>query len=105
MRASSVKSRDVENVAEVRPMNPMWNPRLELDVTASPLNSSIREFQRGNAHYIEEALEQPLLLPKDMAALKHVKQQELFLSPKRDLALVSLSTHLANFMLGQLFLV
>lgn len=38
-------------------MNPMWNPRLELDGTAIPLNSSIKEFQKGNAHYIEEALE------------------------------------------------
>lgn len=41
------------------------------------------EFQKGHAHYLTEALEQPLLLPKDMAV-------DLFLSLKRDLALVSL---------------
>ena len=35
-----------------------------------------------------EALEQPLLLPKDMATLRHVKQPDLFISLKRDLALV-----------------
>ena len=36
-----------------------------------------------------EALERPLLLPKDMDALKHMRQPKLFLSLKRDLALVS----------------
>ena len=36
-----------------------------------------------------EALERPLLLPKDMDALKHMRQPDLFLSLKRDLALVS----------------
>ena len=36
-----------------------------------------------------EALERPLLLPKDMVALKHMRQLDLFLSLKRDLALVS----------------
>ena len=36
-----------------------------------------------------EALERLLLLPKDMDALKHMRQPDLFLSLKRDLALVS----------------
>ena len=36
-----------------------------------------------------EALERPLLLPKDMDALKPMRQPDLFLSLKRDLALVS----------------
>ena len=36
-----------------------------------------------------EALERPLLLPKDMNALKHIMQPKLFLSLKRDLAMVS----------------
>ena len=40
-----------------------------------------------------EALEHPLLLPKDMDALKHMKQLELFLSLNRDLALVSSLAH------------
>ena len=40
-----------------------------------------------------EALERPLLLPKDMDSLKHIRQQELFLSLKRDLALVSSLAH------------
>ena len=36
-----------------------------------------------------EALKCPLLLPKDMDALKHMRQPDLFLSLKRYLALVS----------------
>ena len=40
-----------------------------------------------------EALEQPLLLPKDTDALRKLKQHDLFLSLKRDLALVSLHFH------------
>ena len=36
-----------------------------------------------------EALECPLLFLKDMDALKHMRQLELFLSLKRDLALMS----------------
>ena len=36
-----------------------------------------------------EALEQPLLLPKDVDAARKVKQHELFMSLKKDLAMVS----------------
>ena len=99
-RDSSAESKEAKHVAEVCPPNPMWNPRLKLDGATTPWNSTIREFQRGNAHYLANALEQPLLLPKDMVALKNLKQQDFFLSLKRDLALVCLSTHFTNFMLG-----
>ena len=43
-RASSVESKEVEHVDEVCPLNPAWNPRLELDDVAIPWNSTIREF-------------------------------------------------------------
>ena len=61
-----------------------------------------REFQKGHAHYLAKALEQPLLLPKDMATLKNMRQPDFFLSLKRDLALVSSSACLADIMLGYL---
>ena len=41
-----------------------------------------------DSSYIAEALDQPFLLPKDMAALKHMKLPNLFMSLKKDLALV-----------------
>ena len=60
-----------------------------MDRAAIPWNASVRDFQRGRAGYIAEALEQPLLLPKDMEVYRHFKQKDLFLSLKRDFAMVS----------------
>ena len=36
-----------------------------------------------------EALQQPLLLPRDMNGLRDTRQPELFMSLKRDMAMVS----------------
>ena len=44
----------------------------------------------GHATHVAETLEQPLLLPKDMDALRKIRQQDLFMSLKRDLALISI---------------
>lgn len=41
-----------------------------------------------------DALEQPLLLPQDMADLRTLKKHEVFLTLKRDLAMVSLFIYL-----------
>ena len=71
----------------------VWSPWLEVDGAAIPWNASIREYQRGHSAHVAESLEQPLLLPKDMEALRKLKQHDLFLSLKRDLALVSPNSH------------
>ena len=42
--------------------------------------------------HIAEALVQPLLLPKDMDGYRRFKQNDLFLSLKRDLAMVNYSS-------------
>ena len=52
-------------------------------------NASIRNFQGGIAGYVADAAEQALLLPVDMADLQEMRKHEVFLSLKRDLALVS----------------
>ena len=44
--------------------------------------------QTGYATVLAEALEQPLLLPRDMKGLKRIRQLDLFMSLKRDLAMV-----------------
>ena len=49
----------------------------------------IRESNRGHSMYLAQALEQPLLLPKDIEALRRTRQLDLFMSLKRDLAMVS----------------
>lgn len=88
-KASSVDSREDQTVAEVHLQNSVWDPRLELDGSTIPCNTNIKEFQKWHAHYLAETLEQPLLLLRDMDALKRVRQPDLFLSQKRDLAWVS----------------
>ena len=80
-KAPFVESRDEENWAEVRVNPRIWSPKLEVDGVAIPYTASVRE-------YITEALEQPVLLPQDMEAYRRFSQPELFLSLKRDLAMV-----------------
>ena len=87
-------SREEQNRADVRMTQRTRSPQLELDRAPIPWNASVREFQRGQAGYIAEALEQPLLLPKDIDAYRRFTQNDIFLSLKRDLAMVnSLSTY------------
>ena len=52
---------------------------------------------RSSREVPPNVLERPLLLPKDMDALKNVRQQDLFMSLKKDLALVSFSTCPTDF--------
>ena len=87
-RAPSVESWDELERAEVRIPPRTWSPWLEVDGATIPYNASIREYNRGRAGYIAEALEQPILLPRDMEAYRHFSQGELFLSLKRDLVMV-----------------
>jgi len=65
-----------------------------VDEAAIPWNASVKEFQRGHSTHIVEALEQPLLLPKDMDAVRKIRQQDLFMSLKRDLAMISSQAHI-----------
>ena len=71
-----------------------WSPKLEVDGVAIPYTASVREYNRGRAGYIVEALEQLVLLPRDVEAYRRFSQPELFLSLKRDLAMVSDSSNL-----------
>ena len=73
----------------------IWSPKLEVDGVVIPYTASVREYNRGRVGYIAEALEQPILLPWDMEAYRRFSQPELFLSLKRDLAMVSDSSTLS----------
>ena len=81
-RSQFVDSQEEQNRADVRMTQCTWSPRLEVDGIPIPWNALVREFQKGRAGYIAKALEQPLLLPKDMEAYRRFKQNSLFLSPK-----------------------
>ena len=62
-------------------------------------DASLRHYREGHAGHVAEALEQPLLLPKDMEAYRNFNHPELFLSLKRDLAMVSDCIHCSSFIL------
>ena len=67
---------------------PNWNLIFEFDNSNLQEDASIRDFDGGRAGYIANAMEQALLLPKDMDELRNLKKHKLFLSVMRDLALV-----------------
>ena len=53
------------------------------------MDASLRHFRGGHAGRMADALLQPLLLPTDLAAYRSFDHPDLFLSIKRDLAMVS----------------
>ena len=69
-----------------------------LDRSPLPTNSSIRDFQNEKVGYVADAVEQSLLLPEDMVDLRTLKKHEVFLSLKKDLAMVSLSSYVFFFL-------
>ena len=95
-RSSSVESREDPLAAHVRRTPHIWFPKLELDGVPIAWDTSIRNYQGRQVGHIAEALEQLFLLPRDMEAYRHFSQQELFLSLKRDLAMVSNSIHFST---------
>ena len=76
-------------MAQVRRPTRIWSPKLEVDGVSIAYNASLKHYRGGHAGHVVEALEQPLLLPKDIEAYKNFNHLELFLSLKRDLAMVS----------------
>ena len=70
-----------------------WSPVLEVDGMPIVFDATLRHYRGGHAGLMAEALQQPLLLPQDMAAYRSFNHPDLFLSLKRDLANVSNSAH------------
>ena len=70
---------------------PSQTPTPMLDGALLLTNASIRDFHQGKDGYVADAMEQALQLSKDMANLRSLRGHEVFLSLKRDLAMVSLS--------------
>ena len=91
-----MESKEDPHRAEVRRQQRTWAPQLELEGAAISWGTSIRDFQRWHLTYVVEALKQPLLLPRDMEAIGRMKQPDLFLSLKKDLAMVIIQ-HISKF--------
>ena len=60
-----------------------------MEGTPIPYDSLIWDAQRGHANYLAQALQQPLLLQKDIKSIRRTRQPDLFMSLKRDLTMVS----------------
>ncbi|KAK9991462.1 hypothetical protein SO802_026447 [Lithocarpus litseifolius] len=73
-----------------------WAPTLELDEALLPADALIRNFQSGKAGYVADAVEQALLLPKDMSDWRSMRKHEVFHSLKRDLVLAVQAAHRAE---------
>ena len=80
-----------------------WSPKLELDSVPIAWDTSIRNYKEGQAGHVTEALEQPLLLPRDMEAYRRFNQQDLFLSLKRDMAMVSNLINFSTYIFGYFY--
>ena len=82
------KSIDSREEAAIRREQRTWSPRLELDGAPISWDATLWESKRGQTSYLAEALQQPLLLPRDMEGLRATRQPDLFMSLKRDMAMV-----------------
>ena len=92
-------NREEPPMAQVRRPTRTWSPVLEVDGMSIAYDATLRHYRGGHAGLVAEALEQPLLLPQDMEAYRTFNHLELFLSLKRDLAMVSDSIHFSSFIL------
>ena len=86
-------NREEVPVAQVRRSARTWSPVLEVDGMPIAFDATLRHYRGGHAGLVAEALQQPLLLPQDMTAYRSFNHPELFLSLKRDLAMVSDFAH------------
>ena len=85
-------------MAQVRRPTHTWSPKLEVDGVPIAYDATLRHYRGGHGGLVAEALQQPLLLPKDMEAYRNFNHQELFLSFKRDLAMVSNCIRCSSFL-------
>ena len=93
-KKGSVEGASIEATKDRLSKVPTWNPSLVLDGAPLSSSSSIWEFQQGRAGKVVDSMEQALLLPWDMEELKNLKKHEVFLTLKRDLAMVRFDIHI-----------
>ena len=84
-----------EKEVVVQPEPQAWLPAPMLHGEPLMDDASLWDFNKGKGTYVADALERSLLLPTDMADLKNLRRQELFLSMKRYLGMVRFSTFVA----------
>ena len=69
-----------------------------------PYDASIWDAQKGHGNHLAQALQQPLLLPRDMESIRRIRQPDLFMSLKRDLAMVNCTSLTQVFKISSFYL-
>ena len=87
-KVSHASSRGAKRT-EIQPPEPQaWLPAPMLGGEPLIDDASIRDFNRGIGCHVATALEQTLLLPRDMVELQGLRRNEVFLNTKRYLGMV-----------------
>ena len=68
--------------------SPAWLPAPMLNGEPLREDASIRSFNSGIGCHVASALEEVLLLPNDMAELRNIRRNKVFLNLKRYLGMV-----------------
>ena len=87
-KVSHAPSREAERI-DIQPPEPQaWLPAPMLGGEPLMDDASIRDFNGGIGCHVASALEQTLLLPRDMMELRGLRKNEVFLNTKRYLGMV-----------------
>ena len=87
-KVSHTPSRGVERPDNQFPKPQAWLPAPMLGGEPLMDDASIRDFNGGIGCHVASALEQTLLLPKNMVELRGFRRSEVFLHTKRFLGMV-----------------
>ena len=96
-KVSHAPSRRVERTDSQFIEPQAWLPAPMLDGEPLMDDASIRDFNGGIECHVASALEQTLLLPKDMVELRGFRRSEVFLHTKRFLSMVCTNSSLLFF--------
>ena len=87
-KTSHVSQRSQERSDTQLPEPQAWLPAPIHDGEPLRDDASLRDFNGGIGCHVASAVEEALLLPRDMAELKNARKNELFLNNKRYLGMV-----------------
>ena len=87
-KVSHVSQRGMERADTQLPDPQAWLPAPMLGDEPLRDDASLRDFNRGIGCHVALAVEETLLLPKDMSELRNIRKNEVFLNCKRYLGMV-----------------
>ena len=82
LKISNVPNRGLERGEVQQPQPQAWLPASMLGGEPLTDDASIRDYNGGIGCQVASALEETLLLPKDMVELRGLKRNEVFLQAK-----------------------